>query len=236
MGRRLLSPYPDMPIHSRAAGRSRPASLGSTLIRRAPRPDRRGAPGHGWTTSPDLVIANLGVEDSALCEEVCQRAGNSKTGVMIVAPVEASSSLRVLTDDFDTESGFARARVEKALGTLRERGVRASGHVGEDADPWRALLDGLREFPADEVVMLPGGDRLAASGDVRRAGPRRGGRTGHRGPRGRHGLSRLTHLPETRGVERGRPAARGEANEGPLYHAPRERGWDTVDDSPRSSW
>jgi hypothetical protein len=30
--------------------------------------------------------------------------------------------------------------------------------VDEEGDPMQALLDGLREFPANEVVMIPGAE------------------------------------------------------------------------------
>ncbi|MQA73745.1 MAG: hypothetical protein GEU88_05270 [Solirubrobacterales bacterium] len=113
-----------------------------------------------------LVVADRGLENPALCDAVCRRADRAATDVMVLAPVVASSRLGILTDDFDAEARRARERVEQALCMLRDRGVRATGHVDQDAEPISALVDGLRWFSADEVVMLagaePGWDRAGA--------------------------------------------------------------------------
>ncbi len=110
-----------------------------------------------------LVIANQGLEDPALCEEVCRQMGRAGTEVMIFAPVFASSRLHGLANDVDRELDLAGRRLDAALETLHEAGVRAGGRA-DIAAPMESLLDGLREFPANEVVMLPGraGDWEAA--------------------------------------------------------------------------
>ena len=104
-----------------------------------------------------LVVANQGLEDPALCREVCRREERTATEVMIVAPVVASSRLRALSDDVDRELELARQRVDAALQTLSAAGVQASGRA-DIAEPMDSLLDGLREFPPNEVVMLSGGE------------------------------------------------------------------------------
>ena len=104
-----------------------------------------------------LVVANRGLEDPALCREVCRREERTATEVMIVAPVVASSRLRALSGDVDQELKLAGQRVDAALQTLSAAGVQASGRA-DIAEPMDALLDGLREFPSNEVVMLPGGE------------------------------------------------------------------------------
>ena len=104
-----------------------------------------------------LVIANLGLEHPALCAEVCERGQRARTEAMIVAPVVASSSLHRLFDDIDSEFGVAQHRVDVALETLKANGIKASGHAAM-SDPMHALLEGLREFHAGEVVMLSGGE------------------------------------------------------------------------------
>ena len=104
-----------------------------------------------------LVIANLGLEHPALCAEVCERGARARTEAMIIAPVVASSPLRRLFDDVDLELGVAQGRVDVALATLNANGIRASGHAAI-GDPMQALLEGLREFHAGEVVMLSGGE------------------------------------------------------------------------------
>jgi hypothetical protein len=104
-----------------------------------------------------LVIANRGLEDPALCAEVCRRSDRTATEALIVAPVVASSPLRELADDVDREQAAAGRRVDDAVAQLEEGGVLARGRV-DVASPMDSLLDGLREFPPNEVVMLPGSE------------------------------------------------------------------------------
>ncbi|MGE4121641.1 MAG: hypothetical protein AB7F97_09135 [Solirubrobacterales bacterium] len=101
-----------------------------------------------------LVIANQGLEDEALCDEVCRRTARTATEAMIVAPVVASSHLAELADDVDREMEVAQRRVEAALARLRGAGVIADGRA-DIAHPMDSLMDGLREYPPNEVVMLP---------------------------------------------------------------------------------
>jgi hypothetical protein len=102
-----------------------------------------------------LVVANQGLEDPALCREICRREQRIPTEVLIVAPVVASSRLRDLTDDVDRELDLARHRVEAALQTLRDAGVEGRGRA-DISEPIDSVLDGLREFPPNEVVIMPG--------------------------------------------------------------------------------
>jgi hypothetical protein len=101
-----------------------------------------------------LVIANQGLEDEALCDEVCRRTARTATEAMIVAPVVAHSPLAELSDDVDRELEVAEQRVERALARLRGAGVKADGRA-DIAHPMDSLMDGLREYPPNEVVMLP---------------------------------------------------------------------------------
>jgi hypothetical protein len=111
------------------------------------------APGEG-PRHRVLVIANRGLEDPALCAEVCRRSDRTATEAMILAPVVASSPLRELADDVDRELDLARRRLDAAIRSLRGEGVTASGRA-DIADPMESLLDGLREFPPNEILMLP---------------------------------------------------------------------------------
>ncbi len=104
-----------------------------------------------------LVIANRGLEDPRLCAEVCSRGTRSETDVTVIAQVVAAGWLHSVLGDIDAEQRVAQGRVNAGLQTLLRNGVRATGHtvVGQ---PITSLLDGLREFPASEVVMLNGGE------------------------------------------------------------------------------
>jgi hypothetical protein len=103
-----------------------------------------------------LVVANQGLENPALESELALRAQRGPLEVRLIAPVLASSPARSISDDFDAEAARARERVEAVLGKLGETDITASGHVDEEASPTDCLLDGLREFPADEVLLTPG--------------------------------------------------------------------------------
>ena len=105
-----------------------------------------------------LVIANEGLESEALCERICSDAHGRKGDALIVAPVVASSPLHALADDVDQELEAARLRIDDAMWKLRAAGMPAGGHA-DIGDPMTSLIDGLREFPATEVVMLHGGER-----------------------------------------------------------------------------
>jgi hypothetical protein len=117
-----------------------------------------------------LVIANRRLEDPALCERVCRRSGGGNTEAMIFAPVVAASRLREIANDVDRELGLARTRLDTAIEALSGAGVRAAGRT-DIAAPAESLLDGLREYPANEIVMLrePGGDWEAAAALAERA-------------------------------------------------------------------
>jgi len=119
----------------------------------APRPLQ--VPVHAGPRHRVLVIANQGLDDSALCENVCARAKHADVEAMILAPVGASSRLGDLTDDVDEELALASHRVDVALRTLEAEDVGATGRA-TIADPVETLLDGLREFPPNEVIMMPG--------------------------------------------------------------------------------
>jgi hypothetical protein len=123
---------------------------------RTPTPTRVAvAPTEGWHQV--LIIANHGLDDPALYDEVSDRGTRSQTEVMVIAPVLASSWLHGITGDIDTERRVAQERVDVGLQALLSKGVKANGHT-VDGQPLTSLLDGLSEFPASEVVMLNGGE------------------------------------------------------------------------------
>jgi hypothetical protein len=101
-----------------------------------------------------LVIANRGLEDPALCAEVCRRTDRTATQAMILVPVFASSRLAELADDVDEEMAAAQRHLDFALRGLRREGVEAGGRV-DISQPMESLRDGLREFPPNEILMLP---------------------------------------------------------------------------------
>ena len=146
---------------------------------------RRGPADIADITSPSaesaqriLVIANQGLASDALVGELALRAERGPLEVRLIAPVVAHSAARRISDDLDAEATLARGRVDTVLHRLSAKGINASGHVDDEAPPLDCLLDGLREFPADEVLMVPGDeldwseagsptDRIRAETEVR---------------------------------------------------------------------
>ena len=73
------------------------------------------------------------------------------TEVLVVAPA-LNSWLRHWFSDEDPARRRASERLTASLDRLRRRSVRAFGRVG-DADPLQAIVDALRTFPADEIII-----------------------------------------------------------------------------------
>lgn len=106
-----------------------------------------------------LVVANSGLSQPELTARLRQILAKRPTEIRVVAPAAPASRLRALADDVDDERRAAAARLESLLAKLRSAGVAASGHVDDEGDPHSALADGLREFGADEVLLVPGDER-----------------------------------------------------------------------------
>ena len=98
-----------------------------------------------------LVIANRTCPCPTLIDEIERRVGNANGEVLIIAPA-LNSRLRHWVSDVDEAIAHAHDRVERALAALRERGISASGEVG-DANPLLAIADALADFPATEIVI-----------------------------------------------------------------------------------
>jgi len=80
--------------------------------------------------------------------------------ILVVAPTGASP-LHRLANDVDSEQERARARATAVVETLAAPHVQATAVVGEDAVA--AVDDALRTFGGDEIVVLPGDERLVAT-------------------------------------------------------------------------
>ncbi len=105
-----------------------------------------------------LVLANSGLEQPALVAEVCRPDARGKAQAMIIAPVAAASRLHALADDVDTELQTAQQRVDAVVASLQRAGVNAAGRP-DVARPASALIDGLREFAAGEVIIVQSGEK-----------------------------------------------------------------------------
>jgi hypothetical protein len=96
-----------------------------------------------------LVIANDAIDGAQLHETLRDRGPSE---VLVVAPA-LSSRLRFWVSDVDPARRRAAARLRRSLPGLQGDGIEAEGTIG-DADPLNAIADGLRVFPADELVLV----------------------------------------------------------------------------------
>jgi hypothetical protein len=96
--------------------------------------------------------ALLVVDDSCTTAELeSLRDERARTVAFVVAPA-VSSRLDRWTGD---ERAYTQAKeaLDATVGALSDLGIEATGHIGSH-DPLQAADDGLREFPADEVVFV----------------------------------------------------------------------------------
>jgi hypothetical protein len=114
------------------------------------------APPSAESAQQVLVVANRGLASPDLESELARRAKLGPLQVRVLAPAPAASTVRRLADDVDAVAAGARQRVNDVLGRLAAMQIDASGQVDEGSSPMDSLLDGLREFPADEVLLVPG--------------------------------------------------------------------------------
>jgi hypothetical protein len=88
-------------------------------------------------------------------EELLSHAGRRRVSVFVTAPV-LESRIGVLTGD---QNGYddATRRLKVTLDALRGAGLQTEGAVGPN-DPLQAADDGVRRFPADEIVFITHSD------------------------------------------------------------------------------
>jgi len=101
-----------------------------------------------------LVIANKPLEGGELREHIRGLDG-ARTEVDVLAPV-LSSRAHLAYTDIDKELSEAHRRLARSLAWVRAQGFVARGEVG-DPSPTTAIEDELRDFGADEVIVVARG-------------------------------------------------------------------------------
>lgn len=99
-----------------------------------------------------LVVTDVDVEPAEICSSVGLRTIGRRAEVRVVAPVIASP-LHYVSADEERESFDAARRLQATLAALANAGIPAQGAVGTD-DPLQAVGDALRDFPADELLLI----------------------------------------------------------------------------------
>jgi hypothetical protein len=97
-----------------------------------------------------LVVAG-GAPSSGDLEQIAGAAAGQPTAAYVVAPAISSRVTRWTGDE--RACGDAQANLESTVRSLSGLGMDANGHLGPH-DPLQAADDGLREFPADEIVFV----------------------------------------------------------------------------------
>ena len=135
--------------------------LAAVAYVRAENPDRRTVlrdaarerHPHGAATGARhvLVVANETLAGDELCERITGVHGE-RVEVDVLAPV-LTSHVHYGVSDIDREVAEARTRLECSLTWAQEHGIVAHGEVG-DPNPTVAIEDELRDFGADEVIVV----------------------------------------------------------------------------------
>lgn len=102
-----------------------------------------------------LVVANERFRATDFLEELRRhmKVPEARVAVFVVAPALAHSGVDHEMANFDVPIAEAQRRLDWIVDELKGVGIDAVGHVG-DGDPITAVGDGLREYPADEIIVV----------------------------------------------------------------------------------
>lgn len=100
-----------------------------------------------------LVVATAPVEPELLRKRVHEHAGSSDVEVRVVAPASDISPLKWLANDEDEAREDAAEIARGAEQAVAPEAGSVETEVG-DTDPVQAIEDALREFPADEIIVV----------------------------------------------------------------------------------
>ncbi len=108
------------------------------------------SPSDDGSTHRVLVVAGGTGKPDALRTAIGEHANGKGVEAFVVAPALGSRLARWTGDQQDYDQ--ATEHLDGTLRALEEIGVRARGRIGSK-DPIQAADDGLREFPAHQVVL-----------------------------------------------------------------------------------
>jgi hypothetical protein len=115
------------------------------------RPDRRIEVAEHQDKGHRVLVVATAEATAASAQRIAALAGTPED-VRVVVPIPSHRLDRWLSAEDDARRE-AEARLARSAGALVAAGLPVSGSVG-DHDPAQALEDELRDFPADEVVLL----------------------------------------------------------------------------------
>jgi hypothetical protein len=100
-----------------------------------------------------LVVATAPVEEEALRKRVREHSAGEDVDLRVVAPAVELSPLEWLASDEDEARAEAAGVAREAERAVRPEAEQTEAEVG-DTDPLQAIEDALRQFPADEVIVV----------------------------------------------------------------------------------
>lgn len=115
------------------------------------RPDRKIEVAEHTDSRHRVLVVATAEANAESAQRIADLAGTSED-VRVLVPVPSHRLDRWLSAEDDARRE-AEARLARSAGALVAAGLPVSGSVG-DHDPAQALEDELRDFPADEVVLL----------------------------------------------------------------------------------
>jgi Universal stress protein family len=107
-----------------------------------------------------LVVTTASVQRGSLRDRVRSHAGGDDAEVKVVAPAADLSPLDWLTNDEQKARDEAAELAIEAGEAVAPDAAAVDAEVG-DTDPTQAIEDALREFPADELVLVTHRDEKA---------------------------------------------------------------------------
>jgi hypothetical protein len=98
-----------------------------------------------------LVIADEGCGSPSFADDLRSHASGNQVSVFVMAPALESRIGRLTGDQHGYDD--AARHLQATLATLNDAEIAAQGEIGA-SDPLQAADDGLRQFPADEIVFV----------------------------------------------------------------------------------
>ncbi len=99
------------------------------------------------------MVTTVPVDQSLLRDQLRERTGGAAAEIRIVAPAADVSPLEWLSNDEDEARAEAQRVADEAAGAVEGDARVVEAGVG-DSDPVKAIEDALREWPADEVLVV----------------------------------------------------------------------------------
>jgi hypothetical protein len=98
------------------------------------------------------VLADEACTSSDLCAGIRAHTGSGLIEALVIAPAHGSVATRWYVDE-DAARADATRRLRASVSCLARDDIRVEGRLA-DPDPVQAIADALRDFPADEILII----------------------------------------------------------------------------------